>query len=280
LKLRPQKFSLKADIFPEVLGSPAQCRVKVRAFAVVTPGSGHQQQVALEILRYGGDAVAFQQVLAAMRQHLDVPREPIGAGGGLAPVAAPTVKSEAASISDGHQAPLQPLVDMLAAGPPKFQAEALWSLAAIASISAAEAVAVCAALLGAQGVFAVFTSFFSSTPEQHQDLNDKNNIDAALPAACLLSRLARHADTASCCELMTTVLPIALQSMAHESTDTLVRAELACAVRDAAVNSPTVSPCTKQVHSSLRQVLQTPACVEVQQPLREALLVLDQLQRC
>lgn len=272
-KVRPQKYSIKAHVFWEAAGALTSCTLKARAFVI---GEADQQepQVLIECVRYGGDPFAFDAVFEALREKLDQD------GGSSHPAAAerevltaPVIDHDGAAGLVGPSTGLQPLIDMLAdSASPQLQAESLAALVTLANASAAEAVVVCAAVAGAQGVLAGLLASAASL-----------NVEIAYSAARLLQCLARLAGTSECRAVVDPLVSAALPAVAAEGTDRLVRNELAQAVHGAALHCSTGRAGGAALHSAsklrrgLAEVLNEPACVEVQAPLLDALFALDQL---
>mmetsp|Transcript_1902 Transcript_1902/g.4278 ORF Transcript_1902/g.4278 Transcript_1902/m.4278 type:complete len:454 (+) Transcript_1902:94-1455(+) len=265
MKVRPEKFAIKATVFREVAGSLLHCVLKVRVFRVLPRQEDTTERLVVDFCRRQGDALAFSDVFSLASRRLrsrlgQLPEEaePVEQDhAAQGPLPTPLMQDECSLDSLG------PLADMLADGSsPAGQAEAVATLAALASASTASAVAICTALANFQGVLV--------------GLLAHAHTDVSYPAARLASEMARHGD----CDVSETLLVAALESSAADTADRLVRLELAEAVHRAALRCgegrpPARSP--KALRGALAEALRRPACNEaaVGSLLHEALSVLE-----
>lgn len=164
IKVSPQKFSVKADVFQDLNGCPAHCLLKARVWRCGTT-------LLVEFCRRRGDSVAFQGLFRAAVQFLltkfESPAMPEMTNFALPPPAPETLA----------KLELLPLLDMIQGGAAQgpLQAEALAALAALANLSQAGADAVCAALQELRPSLRAAGASPSS--------------EVAFPACCLLSTL-------------------------------------------------------------------------------------------
>lgn len=221
-KVNPAKFSIKADVFHESAFCPMHCTMKVRVFKT------EKQQLSVEFRRCRGDSVAFGHIFDQAVRHLQLDLEPCASA--IAPALARMPPAPPASAAGTDCNDLQPLVHMVAnTSNPALQAEAVAALAAIAGASAAGAAAIWALLGGMQEVLIGLCS--------------TGRLDEEYPAALLASRLAQHEGNAMANEFVMA----ALQGAVAENTSSLVRLELAEAVRAVAMHcAAPASECTSR----------------------------------
>mmetsp|Transcript_60048 Transcript_60048/g.106870 ORF Transcript_60048/g.106870 Transcript_60048/m.106870 type:complete len:342 (+) Transcript_60048:151-1176(+) len=181
IKVRPAKFSLKADIFQEVNGSLLHCRLKVRIFR--SAELKQSEKLMVDFCRRSGDAVAFQRIFSRSVQHLLTEFNAADGSEAILPYLGETDDApfQIHIVSDPAELTLVPLLEMLQgdASPAQLaqQAEAIAALAALASASTTSAVAVCAALeqLARPGILEACASSCRA--------------EVAYPAACLTKTL-------------------------------------------------------------------------------------------
>lgn len=130
-KVRPEKFSINANVFQEVGGSLLLCSLKVRVFKIRSSGI-----LTLDFCRRRGDAVAFGSVFNEAVRYLQA--NP----GIIAPAEVPArmnlPRLPATVDANGSELQLEPLLDMLKdCSSPARQAEAATALAAAAGASSA-----------------------------------------------------------------------------------------------------------------------------------------------
>jgi len=204
-RVKPESYSVKAEVFHEVAGCPSHCSLKAQVFEVPV-GPGGELRVVVEFCRRYGDAVAFSRVFRQASRHLSgcfewpQPEAPATAEHDSAP---PPLLEACPQQEPG----LQPLVAMLGCAP--LQAEALAALATLAAASTAGAAAVCAALAELEGLLA--------------ELLASGRFEVSHPAAWLAAELTRH----GCSEVDRPCFLDALKGIAIDGAELLAQPELA-----------------------------------------------------
>jgi hypothetical protein len=175
LKLRPEKFSIKAQIFGP---SWEQCILKVRVYQ----SAANVQALAVEFSRRSGDGLTFARTFAAARQRL---QDRFGAqlvDDQLAPQLPESVPSPPPTEWPGERpsALLRPLLDAVRGGTAPVEVEAVAALAVFASTGCA---VLCAACIDMGLDVAAFLA----------DLLASKRLEVIYPAAHLALQLAPHA---------------------------------------------------------------------------------------
>mmetsp|Transcript_60988 Transcript_60988/g.108407 ORF Transcript_60988/g.108407 Transcript_60988/m.108407 type:complete len:418 (+) Transcript_60988:183-1436(+) len=202
-KVRPAKFAIKAEVFPETAG--VSCLLKVRIYS--SPGP----QLVVECRRCRGDTVLFGHTFQEAANHLRLRFQDACCGHAPAPLSA---LAKGFPPQGAEELAVQPLVDMaLSDGDLELQAEAASALAALMSTAAGNAMCMCAILAGLQEVLAKLCN---------------SGLEIAYPAARLISQLARNPGENSMAEQLALA---AVRAAVTEQTDDIVRRELAEAVR-------------------------------------------------
>lgn len=279
LKVRIEKFAINAEVVcSQVVERPglSSCALKVRVFQPPELGT-----LSVEFRRQGGDAYTFGYVfdkalgyMQSVFQGRLLQRDVAGAcpalGGAFIAAPLPPVSLELDGDVDAEMwapdpcAEVQPLVDALASSCGN-QAEDLAALSTLAGVSTAAAVTICTAIASVQRVLA--------------DLISHAQLDVAYPASKLAVQLAQHGASG----MAEPLLLSALQCVAADHTDKLVRLELAEAVKTAAQRcamgiTPMYSPRYNTLRQKVPEVLNKPAansCAMVQRRLTEALGALE-----
>lgn len=145
VQVRPEKFSIKADVFQDVGGCPLHCALKVRVFHAQNSFGG-KRAVLVEFCRRHGDLLAFCEIFRQASNYIrglkvEVPWS----------VPSPVQESEP-GINAGTE--LVPLISMLSCTSKPMQAEAAAALLALATSSTGGSVAIRAALGDLHGVLA------------------------------------------------------------------------------------------------------------------------------
>lgn len=179
-KVRPTKFSMKAEAFYDVENCPLSCALKVRIFRVAERPC-ERSRLVVEFQRRSGDSIAFNQIFGLAKQGLL--RQFASHEHQLSEVATERpAKGNAfsASVATAESDDLQPLMDMLVDRSSTEQAEAVAALVAFASASAAGSCAICTLL---QDLPAVLGTLLGSS-----------QLKVSYPTARLVSTLAKLAD--------------------------------------------------------------------------------------
>jgi hypothetical protein len=254
-KLRPEKFSIKADVFHKGSGSQLYCMFKARIFRAANTNWNY----IIEFRRCQGDAVAFgltfEKAVNHLKMHFRFANTAVRVPNSLQmPPSPPPLPSSGRSDSNGGN--LQPLIDMVMnASDKSIQVEAIATLSTLTDSQNS-----IAALLGN---FEVPISLLSS------------QVSHAYPAACLISKLAQ------CGAIAENLALVALQGAVSEKADTLVRLELAETVKAVATQAAAPFPAlpneARELHGALKEALRPTTAItgDVKRRLHEALCALE-----
>jgi hypothetical protein len=246
-KVRLSKCSITADVFSESPHAVALFSIKVRVFQRPVPTSTSEEVLPLvvEFQRRSGDTLAFGQFFATASAYL---KDRFCTSGDMG---ADTIIVAAPPAVPGLEVPssddLTPLVDDLNATSLLIRAEALASLVVLAKAASSTAIAVCTAISHIQGLLAALMA----NPSLH----------IAYLAARLSSSLAEH----GCVDdvLAATLQRTALETIVAESTNPLVRSELATFMLTT-LKQPSLEgskfQTTQRVYELVDEALQNPNC--------------------